>query len=278
DDLLGRPERRLYSCTPGNCTTSAADGSFSIPNDWPRYRWRARAWAEGFAPAYSAEVQGSAAGIELELSAGGTLAGELRLAGSNPAGIRLSAHRGDKLESSRCQVGRRIHVLTQADGSYRLPHLEPGPWLLAPELSPGALQALGWSAKDGELARATPFVLSVTEGRETLANLDLRQPGGSCRLRGTLTVGDQIRAGYAYLLLPGEHPIRVASCGVAEGGRFELATRAPGTYRLVVHAGPGHYEFRLVTDLVTLVDGEQSWERSLTPDQWKEEGVRLDPE
>ena len=57
-----------------------------------------------------------------------------------------------------------------------------------------------------------------------------------------------------------------------------LTTRAPGTYRLVIHAGPSHYRYRLVTDLVTLAPGETSWERSLTSEEWKEEGVRLDRE
>ncbi len=92
-----------------------------------------------------------------------------------------------------------------------------------------------------------------------------------------MTVGRQIREGYAYLQLVGEQALRIAFSGVDDGGNFELVTRAPGTYRLVVHAGPGHHQYRLVTDLVTLGLGETGWDRTIAEVDWKEEGVRLDP-
>jgi hypothetical protein len=92
--------------------------------------------------------------------------------------------------------------------------------------------------------------------------------GGSCSFRGPRAEpkAGQIREGYAYLLLTGAQRLRIASSDVDSEGRFELSTRAPGRYRLVVHAGPQHHRYRLVTDLVTLVPGETVWERSLTLD------------
>ncbi len=47
---------------------------------------------------------------------------------------------------------------------------------------------------------------------------------------------------------------------------------------MVIQAGPGHHQYRLVTDLVTLTPGETVWERGLTLSEWKDEGVRLDRE
>jgi len=279
DDLIGRPESGLDYCTPGNCVTSDAQGTFRMPNEWPSYSYRARAWAKGFAPAYSSVFEGAASGLELELPDGGALEGRVRLPGNGEnSGIALRAHRSDVLESMNCQVGRQFRTRTDVDGSYRFEGLARGNWLVSVELSPGQLQGLGWSEADGKTCRETPFVFEEREGAITNADLDLHQPCGSCRLRGKLTVGDQITEGYVYLLLLGPQVMRFANGGVDSEGRFELATRAPGRYRLVVHAGPGHHRYRLVTDLVTLVPGETVWERSLTLTEWKEDGVRLDHE
>jgi hypothetical protein len=177
-----------------------------------------------------------------------------------------------------CLVGRQFTARVGNDGSYRFDHLEPGAWLVVPELPPGRLQELGWSVEDGKTCLSLPHVFELAEGRTTRGDVALETPGGTCRLRGMLSVGDQIREGYAYLLLNGAQRLRIASAGVDAEGRFQLATRAPGRYRLVVHAGPGHHRYRLVTDLVTLAPGETVWERSLTLIEWKEEGVRLDRE
>ncbi|NOT28874.1 MAG: carboxypeptidase regulatory-like domain-containing protein [Planctomycetes bacterium] len=261
-----------------DCTTTDATGAFRIPNEWPRYRYRVRAWADGFAAAYSGEVQGAAAELELALSAGGTITGSVRVPGRHSAGLTLQAHRAGVLDSMHCLVGRQFQTRIGDDGTYRFEHLEPGAWLVVAELSPGELQELGWSTEDGRTSRATPHVVEVVEGGTTSADVNLATPGGACRLRGTLVVEDQIREGYAYLLLTGAQRLRIASGGVDSEGRFELATRAPGRYRLVVHAGPKSNRYQLVTDLVTLVPGETVWERSLTLDEWKKPGVRLDRE
>lgn len=278
DDLVEPLPGGWHYC--GNdCTTTDEAGSFRIPNEWPRYLYQVRAWAEGHAAAYSGEVQGATSGVELALTGGGALAGRVRLASAQDlAGLTLRAHRADVLDRMHCLVGRQFTASVSIDGTYRFEHLEPGAWLVVPELPPGRLQELGWSVEDGKTCLATPDVFELVEGRTTTSDVGLEAPGGTCRLRGTLAVGDQIREGYAYLLLTGAQRLRIASAGVDAEGRFELAARAPGRYRLVVHAGPGHHQYRLVTDLVTLAQGETIWERSLTLTEWKEEGVRLDQE
>jgi hypothetical protein len=262
-----------------DCTTTDAAGAFRIPNEWPRHRYRVRAWAEGYAAVYSNDVQGAAQGLELVLAEGGALSGSVQLAsGPDSAGLILRAHRADVRDRKHCLVGRQFTARVGDDGTYRFEHLEPGAWLVVPELSPGKLQELGWSEADGKTCIGTPHVFEIAEGRTTTGEVKLETPGGTCRFRGTLAVGDQIREGYAYLLLTGAQRLRIAFAGVDAEGRFELATRAPGRYRLVVHAGPGHHQYRLVTDLVTLAPGETVWKRNLTLTEWKEEGVRLDRE
>src|SRR5262249_31924793 len=105
-----------------------------------------------------------------------------------------------------------------------------------------------------------------------------REPSGVCLLRGRLQVANQIREGYAYLILIGDQALRISTGGVDSQGRFELTTRVPGRYRLVINAGPEHHEYRLVTDIRTLSEGMTSWERTLTINEWKENGTRLDQE
>ena len=90
-----------------------------------------------------------------------------------------------------------------------------------------------------------------------------------------LTVEDKITEGYCKLLLEGPYALQVSFSGVDEEGRFELAAR-PGTYRLVINAGPGHYQYKTVTDLVELQEGDNTWERDLPVDLWDGEGIRLD--
>jgi hypothetical protein len=278
DDLVPPLPGSWHYCVKACATTDAA-GLFRIPNEWPRDRYRVRAWAEGHAPAYSGEVQGATPGVELALTRGAALAGRVRLANAqDPTGLTLRAHRADGLDNLHCLVGRQFTARVRDDGTYRFEHLEPGAWLVVPELPPGVLQELGWSAQHLEECLATPHVFELTEDRTTTGDVLLETPGGICRLRGRLTVGDRIREGYAYVLLTGAQRLRIAFASVDVEGRFELTTRAPGRYRLVIHAGPGHHQYRLVTDLVTLTPGETVWERSLTLTEWKEEGVRLDRE
>jgi len=148
--------------------------------------------------------------------------------------------------------------------------------LVSAEISPGTAQVLGWTESEAKKCAEIPFVFLVEEGHETAADLDLTTPHGACTLRGRLTVGDLIREGYCYLRLEHDKALRVASASVDDGGRFTLHTRSAGTYRLVIHAGAGHYEYKLVTDLVTLEPGNNAWEKTLSEDLWTGEGIRLD--
>lgn len=70
---------------------------------------------------------------------------------------------------------------------------------------------------------------------------------------GPADVGGQVREGYVHLQLVGAQALRLAGASIDADGRFELTARAPGTYRLVVHADPQQHGYRLVSDLVTLV-------------------------
>jgi hypothetical protein len=278
DNLIRRTSSGLDYANQSHCAVTDSDGRFVIPNEWPEYLWRVRAWSEGSAPGYSDTVRGAAPGLELELPEGGSLTGRVYLPRASVADVVLRLHRIPRPMFLNCQVGRDFRIRTDVNGEYRVDHLMPGAWLVAAELSPGQLVELGWREDEGEACRETPFVATVSADRTATRDLDLREPHGSCVLLGRLEVGDQIREGYAYLLSEGEQELRVAFSDVDSEGRFELRTRIAGRYRLVVNAGPGHHLKRLVTDLVSLSEGETFWERSLTLAEWSEDGVRLDPE
>ena len=98
-----------------------------------------------------------------------------------------------------------------------------------------------------------------------------------CVLEGRISVGDKIQEGYSELLLEGPHALDLDFSGIDENGRFRLVARTLGIYRLVINAGPGHHQYKTITDLVELVPGTTTWERDLSVDLWTGEGIRLDP-
>ncbi len=280
DGLLGREWNGLYRALESNCIVADDQGRFHMINDYPHIKYHVIAWADGFAPGIVGPVTHGQTDIQVSLSQGGALRGRIRLPSDMDAsGISLRAYRSDSLRDRHCQVGREFRTQADANGDFFFEHLQPGAWLVSVELVSSRVQELGWSEEDGEACRETPFVFAIGEGALTSGDLELSEPRGPCRLRGQLNVeGHRIKEGYAYLLLTGEQMLRTAFGDVDSEERFELTARAPGTYRLVISAGPGHHRYRRVTDLVTLVPGETVWEQNLTLMEWKEEGTRLDHE
>jgi hypothetical protein len=45
----------------------------------------------------------------------------------------------------------------------------------------------------------------------------------------------------------------------------------------VLNAGPGHHQYKTITDLVEVLPGPNTWERELPLERWVGKGVRLDP-
>lgn len=265
----------LYYGLKGSTTIADATGAFRIPNDFPHLHYYARAWAEGYAEGMSGPVQVGASGVHVELRAGGSVAGVVRAPGGlSPEGIELEFFREEiKPNDINTSEGKILRAQTAADGTYLCPHLAAGTWLVKVNPTGTLLSDLGWSKAKAE-DESHPFVVEVEEEKTTACDIALGADP-LCILEGRLTAGDKIREGYGKLLLEGPYALDVSFSGVDERGRFRLVARRPGTYRLLLHAGPGHYQYSLVTDLVGLTPGTTTWERDLPVERWSE-GVRLD--
>ena len=133
---------------------------------------------------------------------------------------------------------------------------------------------LGWSETKVE-AESYPHVLEVEDEKTTYYDITLGADQ-MCLLEGRLSVGDKIREGYCELLLEGPYALDLAFSELDDEGRFRLIARKPGTYRLVINAGPGHHQYKTVTDLVELTRGTTTWERDLSPNLWNGMSLRLD--
>ncbi|QDU68059.1 Nickel uptake substrate-specific transmembrane region [Planctomycetes bacterium Pla86] len=266
----------LYYGLESSTTHTDQSGRFRIPNDFPHITYYARAWADGYAEGTSGPVKVGATGVHVELGVGGEIAGVVSVPrGLPPGGIELEFYREEiKASSINTSVGKILRTITDDDGSYSQPHLDPGTWLVRVHPSGTLLSDLGWSEAKVE-AESHPYVVTVQDQDTTYFDIALGRDE-PCILEGRISVGDKIREGYSELLLEGPFALDLDFSGVDEHGRFRLVARSSGKYRLVINAGPGHHQYKTITDLVELVPGTNAWERDLPVDQWTGEGIRLD--
>jgi hypothetical protein len=137
------------------------------------------------------------------------------------------------------------------------------------------ISELGWS-KAQAADESAPYVVTVAD--QATAQFDVMLGVDElCVLEGRISVGDRIREGYGELMLEGPLALRLGFCGVDSSGRFRLVARPRGIHRLVLNAGPGHHQYKTITDLVEVLPGPNMWERELPLERWVGKGVRLDP-
>jgi hypothetical protein len=261
----------------GPVVRTDAQGRFRVANDFPHLTYYARAVCDGYAEALVGPLKVGASEVHVELGEGGTVSGVVRL----PRGLPASEV---ELEFYREELGIRIgaespgsvrRTRTKVDGSYAMPHLAVGAWLVRVRPSGTMISDLGWS-KERAADESAPHVVTVVDKATTQFDVAL-SVDELCVLEGRISVGDRIRQGYGELMLEGPLALRLGFCGIDPSGRFRLAVRPSGTHRLVLNAGPGHHQYKTITDLVELVPGTNTWERDLPLDRWVGEGVRLDP-
>jgi hypothetical protein len=257
-------------------TYTDQNGRFHIPSDFPHNTYYARAWAEGYAEGMSGPVKVGATGVQVELGVGGEIAGVVSVPdGLPPGGIELEFYREEiKTNSIYTSVGKILRTKTDDGGSYSQPHLDPGTWLVRVQPSGTLLSDLGWSETKIE-AESHPYAVTVEDQGITYLDIALGRDE-PCVLEGRISVGDMFLVGYSQLLLEGPSALTLDLCTVDEHGGFRLMARSPGTYRLVINVGPGHHQYKPITDLVELVPGTTAWQRDLPVDQWTGEGIRLD--
>jgi hypothetical protein len=192
---------------PPSPAETAADGAFG----WQGVaagRYRLQAEMPGLAARpLTVEVDGApVTGLEVTFTAAGTLEG--RITGLAPGEAERLEIRASAPER-RDRTGR-----VQADGSYRVDGLAPGPWVVAATL-PGTARAARGSA-------------SVTEGPAgTFLDLEM---GGGLRLEGRVERGGAPLA-QVLVTVAGAGGSAVTATGADGGFRFEGLT--PGGYTLI---------------------------------------------
>ena len=235
-----------------------------------------RAWAEGIGQGHSAPVKEGDTDIEVILSAGGGIAGSVRLtSGVSPKGCQLTLYQDDHDFRERdLSPGRIFETSVDDDGEFVFDQVAPGTWLLRVQLAGLHHPDRRWGAgRPRGITR--PRVVRVEEGKSTRLDIELGAEK-LCHLRGRIRVGDVLRDGFCELVTEGDQALDVSLAGLGKNGRFHLVAREPGTYRLVISAGPGHHDHGTITDLVELKPGRNSWERDFPADRWNPEGIRLD--
>lgn len=193
--------------------TSGPDGSFNL-SSVPEGTYTITAQKEGFANDQEGQelvVAGaSVAGVEIKLSRGGAIAGQL-------LGLEFT-------ELSRVQI--RVHRdmrsgTVSPDGSYRIDNVAPGTWRVVASLPDGSRQAEG----EATLEAGVPEV-----------RLDLTFNEGHTLTGRVVRSGEPVVGGGVSLASP-----QTASRFVSTDheGRFRFADLPSGEYRLMVLVGRG---------------------------------------
>ncbi len=282
DDLHGllgeRPIRLYYGWKGTNARTDSA-GRFMIPSDHPHMTYFVRAWKDGVGNGIAGPTMVGGASLTIELGSGGKVQGSVTMPGSGTAeGIALELYRKDKsLSTLESHVGTQFSAKTGPDGRFEFDDLDPGPWLMKLSLSGSLVDRLGWTSKRAADFQKAPWVIRIKAGETTKLDLDITRDD-LCRLEGHIRVGDKLQEGYCYLELDGDMPLRLPLGEFARGGSGELSllTHTPGPYRIVIQAGPGHHQYKIITDLLHLSTGTTNWEKDVSADRWEGEGIRLD--
>ena len=279
DGVLGDRWSGLYYGWKGTNARTDGQGRFMIASDFPHMEYYVRAWKEGHADGMAGPTSVGGDPIAIELGTGGGIRGEITVAApGSPEGIEVEVYRRMKEPTDlQDHVGTQFTVRVGLDGRFEFGHLVPGPWLLHLKIGGTVANRLGYSAEQVAAYDSIPWVVDVVEGGSTASPIDLAR-ADVCRLDGRIQVGNKISEGYCKLLLEGPVQLDVAFGGIDRGGdgKFTLATRTPGKYRVVINAGPGHYQYKVITDLVDLAPGLNAWEKNLTVDRWEGAGIRLD--
>ncbi len=235
-------------------TRTASDGTFQLATQ-DAGGWIVRADAEGFAPTERKlthfDSEQGFAGLELTLSAGGSIEGHvLALPGREPVGTVVAVSRGDGFARTQ-RVG--------PDGAFAFDHLMPGRWMVSrrrEELNPLASSMSWLSDKPVEV----PWNCEVSEGRKT--RFDLGADASSmCTLRGKLRFQGAPSGTWNALLAnePGSpKPVLLDA-----SGSFELERAEAGSAQLLLTAVDGPFEGTRILAPITLAAGETKWSEDI---------------
>lgn len=194
-------------------TGSGPDGSFTLTSV-PEGTYAILAQKEGFAMDREGQelvvAGGSVGGVEVRLSRGGAVVGQL-------LGLEFT-------ELSQVQVrvyGAPAEGIVAPDGSYRVDHVAPGTWRVVASLPDGSRQA------EGEVA---------LEPGAAEARLDLAFEEGHT-LTGRVLRDGRALTGAGVSLSSPQSSSRFVSTD--HEGRFRFADLPAGEYQLMVLVGPG---------------------------------------
>ena len=202
----------------------AEDGAFVLEKV-PPGRWTVEARAEGFQAGTAAgivvEEGGSTQGVDISLSKGGTIAGQVVESQSGhpilDATVRAQLSGGQR-QPLRIMGGDSNEAVTDADGHYEITGLAPGTWAV--------------TASHTEWSEASVTV----ELEDAPASADLRLGTGGAIGGVVLAAGRPVAGAEVSLAEAGEAGFRGFGGGqgslTGEDGRFRFERLSPGRYTL----------------------------------------------
>ena len=225
---------------------------------------RVRVWADGLSQATTSSVEHGQK-LEIELAAAGTLVGQVR----GDSDLELSGASVALWRSPSRPAGSIQHARVDGRGAFCFERIARGPWfikLLVPRVgrdTPLVTCSFGFgpATRVERDPRTIQRLCIVEAGKTSRYELDLRNDD-LCRLNGRVQIdGEPLHAFARLSAIGGGTALEVDHVSAARDGTFQLATRAPGRYRIVV----GNSSTGLIaTDVVELSYGTTLWEPRLT--------------
>jgi hypothetical protein len=251
-----------------------AEGRFAIPMGSPKMWCHVRAWKQGCAESLATSIQVCGDPVRVELRKQAVIRGVVHVAeGLHPEEMQLELCRHPKDEFEIDDDRSPVFRTTPApDGTYRFDSLGPGCWLMFVH-GPRASDASFHAADD-----APPFLVTVKDGETEQFDLELAKESQFI-VDGSFQVdGKPVTDGAAYLFAVGAPCVQVAEGFTGNDGKFAIAVRQPGTYRLLLQCRANDdasdrrfYDSAL--DVITLTSAVTEWHRSTDRVTWNAGGI-----
>lgn len=258
-----------YSPVADAWAITDAQGNFAIAFKQRGADVHVRASAAGLCDSVVGPTKSGGPGVAIELGSGGAIEGSLVLPdGTDPAGVAIEVYR----DANSPRFRRPI----DAARKWSCEHLAPGAWLVNVVYTPLRSSQGRKAAVPLGLSKDPPYVVQVTDGATTRCDLDFKR-APVCRISGTLTVaGKAPGKGTATLFSQASPALELSSSSTDADGRFTLAAREPGAYRIVWRGEASRdSKNNAVIERVAIVAGENSWVRDVTEEQWRVYGIDL---
>ncbi len=221
------PSGLLYGFAEERGETDAL-GAFRIATDSSSDDLQVRAWKEGFAAGTTGPVRAGAPPIQVQLHAGGTLEGRLKLGPDRELkSCEVELYRADS-GARAPDTFERFFARVDLAGAFVFGHVDTGPWLVR------------LKSREREASPDTvPFLVSIEEDMTCRLEMDLTKL--PLELVGQFTMnGRPWSPAWPALYSTGERTLRLDSAEADSNGTWMLRARTPGRYQLFIWGNHEH--------------------------------------